>query len=134
MRHAYYLARKDDWVAYRKLHRKRIREMARPKDREYGLKGRYGMTLKEWDILFESQGKICAACGVSDPSGYGGNWHTDHCHVTGVVRGILCGSCNVILGHAKDSIERLLALGMYLERTNARAKGRSVFGDAARVG
>lgn len=38
----------------------------------------------------------------------------DHCHTTGMVRGRLCWECNVILGFAQDSPERLQGLIEYL--------------------
>jgi hypothetical protein len=40
----------------------------------------------------------------------------DHCHSTGVVRGALCGACNLMLGAAKDNTEILRAGAEYLER------------------
>jgi hypothetical protein len=40
----------------------------------------------------------------------------DHCHKTGKVRGILCRSCNLLLGHAKDSIETLKSAQEYLKK------------------
>lgn len=40
----------------------------------------------------------------------------DHCHVSGLFRGWLCGPCNRALGHAKDDIGRLRKLIAYLER------------------
>lgn len=39
----------------------------------------------------------------------------DHCHATGKWRGWLCSPCNLILGKAKDSPERLRALADYIE-------------------
>ena len=41
--------------------------------------------------------------------------HIDHCHKTGVVRGMLCGNCNFLLGHANDSPEILRKAADYLE-------------------
>ena len=40
--------------------------------------------------------------------------HIDHCHSTGKVRGGLCRSCNLGLGHFKDAPERLIAAVRYL--------------------
>ena len=40
----------------------------------------------------------------------------DHCHTTGLVRGLLCNSCNLVLGAVGESPDRLRALAVYLER------------------
>lgn len=47
----------------------------------------------------------------------------DHCHETGVTRGLLCKPCNFILGIAGDDPERLRALANYLERFMATLSG-----------
>jgi hypothetical protein len=74
---------------------------------------RYGLTAAEYDAFVLSQGGKCASCledfGDSTP-------HVDHDHVTGVVRELLCGSCNKTLGMAQESRDRLLGLVRYLER------------------
>lgn len=41
--------------------------------------------------------------------------HVDHNHVTGIVRGILCKSCNSTLGFSKENTYRLRGLLHYLE-------------------
>lgn len=73
----------------------------------------YGMTVQQFHDLLESQGQACAICrtldwGIKGPA-------VDH-HTTGVVRGILCGSCNNGLGRFKDDPARLRAAAEYLER------------------
>lgn len=40
----------------------------------------------------------------------------DHCHATGVLRGLLCLDCNRLLGAAKDNAELLRAAANYIER------------------
>lgn len=81
--------------------------------RSQHLKRKYNITLEEYDVMFEQQGKVCALCNQVNQSKY---WHLDHDHLTGKVRGILCHHCNLILGNARDNIETLkLAIG-YLER------------------
>ena len=60
----------------------------------------YGMTRAEVLEKVVRQGG-CAVCGSDDPgSPYG--WHVDHCHKTGVVRGVLCYRCNTRLVPAAE--------------------------------
>jgi len=40
----------------------------------------------------------------------------DHCHSKKSFRGLLCRSCNLMLGYAKDNIETLLSGAKYLEK------------------
>ena len=67
------------------------------KDRNTYLKGTYGITLKDYEKIFQKQRKSCAVCGNSR-SGNQGKYNTfsvDHDHKTGKVRGLLCMSCNL---------------------------------------
>ena len=61
----------------------------------------------------KAQDGRCVACRV-DLSTTKPN--VDHDHATGKVRGILCWHCNLILGHARDSVLTLRALAEYLEK------------------
>lgn len=79
------------------------------------LKNKYGMTLEQFDALLVEQGGRCAICRTDDP-GKKGIWHIDHCHGSGVVRGLLCSPCNTGLGHFKDSIENLVRAVNYVAR------------------
>ena len=74
----------------------------------------YGLTPEDYDALWKEQGKVCAACGATEPRG--GKWHIDHCHETKQVRGILCSSCNLALGLAGESVNVLLGLLAYVQR------------------
>jgi hypothetical protein len=40
----------------------------------------------------------------------------DHCHVTGLVRGLLCNNCNLAIGNLKDNPSFAYRAGAYLER------------------
>lgn len=79
---------------------------------EFGRMRRYGLTFGQWGRLFLKQKSRCAICGTDTPGSQ--EWHTDHCHATGKVRGILCQSCNTALGSFKDNVERLRASVEYL--------------------
>lgn len=66
-----------------------------------------GVTLEEYDALFEAQGGVCAIC-LGPPNGKSGDlFHIDHDHGTGALRGLLCHYCNTSLGGFRDSTEYL---------------------------
>lgn len=83
--------------------------------RELRLVAEYGLTVEQWNSMFEGQNRCCAICKATEPGTRNG-WHTDHCHIAKRVRAILCQHCNVMLGHAKDDIERLQAAIVYLKK------------------
>jgi hypothetical protein len=85
----------------------------RLRNRDKSLYGRYGLTREEWFALFALQDECCAIC-KSPHGGPKGFFHTDHCHKTNKVRGILCHRCNLMLGLAKDSVQTLLSAIEYL--------------------
>ena len=90
---------------YRAEHPERFRAIVR--------KSRYGITQEQWDAMFAAQGSCCSICRRPEPRPW---WHTDHCHGTNTVRGILCHHCNLMLGNAKDSVETLRAAIQYLTK------------------
>lgn len=75
----------------------------KPYDFDYRL-SRYSLTEAEYNRLWEKQGGLCAICG-HNAGRYG--YHIDHDHKCrsgttscgGCVRGLLCPSCNISLGH-----------------------------------
>jgi hypothetical protein len=78
-----------------------------------GLYARYGLTPESYRDLLISQSGRCAGCGGS----FGAKGpQIDHCHDSGKVRGILCTSCNLAIGHAQDDDVRLFDLAVYLAR------------------
>ena len=82
---------------------------------------RYGLTIEEFDSLLDAQGGVCAICRSPETyllaSGKDSRLSVDHCHETGVVRGLLCRSCNLVLGHLGDDVKLLEAAIEYLKTT-----------------
>lgn len=72
---------------------------------------RYGLSLDDWTHIFEEQGCKCAICGTHETK----QWHTDHCHTTNKVRGILCAACNRNLGGYEIMLKYLDAVKDYLK-------------------
>lgn len=75
------------------------------------IKKEYGLSRDDFNNLVNEQNGMCAICGTDLADA---NAHIDHCHGTGVVRGILCGRCNQALGLFKDSISSLKSAIAYL--------------------
>ncbi|MGI4815778.1 MAG: endonuclease VII domain-containing protein [Janthinobacterium lividum] len=76
----------------------------------------YGLTAGEHRAMVESQDGVCALCGRTGADGRVTRLSVDHCHATGVVRGLLCVRCNSGLGLFADDPDRLRAAAAYLER------------------
>lgn len=108
--------RPEEYTAYRKAYEQnptnRRRKLERQKHTRY--MRQYSMTHEQRDEMLAKQGNCCAICKTTDPGGRHG-WHTDHCHSSGVVRGILCNNCNLMLGHSRDSTEVLETASQYLK-------------------
>ena len=93
----------EKWRAINRAHREANIELYRERERVRALK-RYGLTLDQWDAIFESQGRKCKCCGTTTPGGRH-LWVTDHDHATDLIRGILCNHCNTTLGLLGDNAE-----------------------------
>lgn len=80
------------------------------------IKWLYGITRERFYELYEHQKHRCAICDVQLTVAQS---HVDHCHRTKAVRGLLCGSCNRMLGMVKESTESLRRAIYYLDRFSA---------------
>lgn len=92
---------------------------ARQTDRQraHQHKHRYGLTPEQHAAMIEAQGGLCSIC-----RGKGGQRGlvVDHCHETGVVRGLLCSECNIGIGKLGDSPARLTAAAKYIRDARKR--------------
>ena len=84
--------------------------------RNWHLKTTYGITAEDYNNMFIEQGGRCAICGVHQ-SKLKKILHVDHCHETGVVRGLLCDGCNIAIGRMKDNVDILRNAIEYLGRS-----------------
>lgn len=73
---------------------------------------KYGITAAEYEAMFRKQNGGCAICHGMNFNGL--RLAVDHDHKTGKVRGLLCSKCNLVLGQAGDSVERLYRCADYL--------------------
>ncbi len=66
----------------------------------------YGITIEDYDQMFEIQKGKCAICGTTRPHFRKNvkHFNVDHNHETGTVRGLLCNTCNRGLGLFRDNV------------------------------
>lgn len=86
-----------------------------PHSREKTLRS-YGITIQQYEEMEAAQEGKCAIC--KEPRSEKRRLHTDHCHATQKVRGLLCTRCNLGLGQFNDKPELLRAAATYLEMTS----------------
>lgn len=72
---------------------------------------RYGITLIEYNKMFETQGGRCYLCDRAFPI-----LCVDHDHVSKKVRALLCHDCNTGLGKFQDNPDVLLKAAEYLKK------------------
>lgn len=78
--------------------------------------------LAKFRALVDLQNNTCASCKRPETCRSTHTPHdirdlcVDHDHTSGIVRGLLCDDCNVLIGRARDSAERCRNAGDYLER------------------
>lgn len=94
------------WERYKEKNKERIPKLTRA--------AIYKISVEDYEKLLESANNLCEIChnAKSGKKTLG----VDHCHNTGIIRGILCHNCNTGLGHFKDSTELLEAAILYLRK------------------
>lgn len=79
------------------------------KKRDRMLRKKYGITIEDYNKIFDNQNESCALC-FRKPGKF--PLHVDHSHKTGKVRGLLCHQCNWYLGTIDEDpsiIDRIIA-------------------------
>ena len=68
----------------------------------YHLKRVFGISIEDFEVILDCQNNQCLICLNPFSKEKGRRPSVDHCHATGVIRGVLCAFCNGMLGKAKD--------------------------------
>lgn len=111
----------------------------------------FNLSIEGWEKIDAYQGSLCYVCRTKPVSGK--RLATDHCHTTGLVRGLLCNHCNHLLGKIENALKRHPAkperpedqvqwISVILERIiqfliyppATKALGEETYGYAGRVG
>ena len=105
---------------------KRWKRKKKKEDTDYfrrvALRYHYGITSEDYDKIFRTQCGKCAICARKLTGHKWKNLCVDHDHKTGMIRGLLCHTCNRGLGLFNDSVNHLLTAVKYLKRFQCRAK------------
>jgi hypothetical protein len=89
-------------------------------NRIYKLEQKFGITLEEYNRLFEEQHGCCAICGKHQRE-LNKSLCVDHNHITNKVRGLLCNECNWGIGKFEVDIfgdELLISTISYLKNSD----------------
>lgn len=71
------------------------------RQRDYKYKINYGISIDDYNSMFEEQQGCCAICKTHQIE-FKKKLHVDHSHKTGQVRGLLCHNCNLAIGRLKE--------------------------------
>jgi hypothetical protein len=107
--------RRESAKAWKRKNKEKVKEQKREYQKKYAKKltaKKYGITIDEYDSLYSKQNGLCAICG----EGKDYLLCIDHCHKTGIVRGLLCKKCNLGLGYFRDNPEFIKYAYHYISR------------------
>lgn len=79
------------------------------------LKHKFGITLDQYNKMFEEQQGCCAICGKHQTE-FKRRLAVDHNHKTGKVRALLCDKCNWALGMLNEKVCVMKNMILYLEK------------------
>ena len=97
-RRAYYSKNKEKILEYNR----RWRSANKLRLKGYSLASAYKITVADFERLRVEQKCRCAICATRDPRLY-----VDHNHASGMVRGLLCRKCNLLLGYFEKHIVKI---------------------------
>ena len=89
-------------------------DCAKVRSKRYGrntVLRKYALTHEAYAAMLTAQDGVCRICRTPPRAKH---LAVDHCHKTGAIRGLLCGSCNTSIGKLKDDPKLLLRAAQYL--------------------
>lgn len=107
--------RRETAKAWKRKNREKVNQKKKEYQKRYGIAiatKKYGITIDEYNSLYSKQNGLCAICG----EGKDYLLCIDHCHKTGIVRGLLCKKCNLGLGWFRDNPEFIKHAYHYISR------------------
>lgn len=93
---AYYAANRERLLEEQREWRQDNKGLLKFLRQGYHYKNLYGLTVSDYDALWIEQIGKCAICDCVPQK----ELHVDHDHLTGRVRGLLCETCNRMLGRS----------------------------------
>lgn len=85
------------------------------KAKAYKLKFNHGLSIEQYNTMFQQQKGCCKTCSVHMSELPKGWLCVDHDHKTGRIRGLLCDNCNLALGKVQDNVQILKNMIKYLD-------------------
>ena len=103
-------------------HQKEKPEMFKKRQRKYAL-SQHNLTIEKYEEILQKQNNSCEIC-KTNISKFEKNLYVDHDHnccsgqnsCGSCIRGLLCASCNFMIGLSKDSPEVLKYAIIYLNK------------------
>jgi hypothetical protein len=100
---------------------KKYQKKYKRRQTNWRLEKRYGISVDFFEKLLFSQGHRCAICLIHIEEHKANktkdvNFAVDHCHSTGLIRGLLCYKCNMGLGYFNDNPELTQSATNYLTK------------------
>ena len=90
---------------------------------------KYGISLEQYNKMYQLQKGLCGICGKKESTRRRKKTQgderlaVDHCHETGVVRGLLCFKCNTAIGSLGDNEEMVMRVVFYLTNSLKNSRG-----------
>ena len=114
-----------DCIECRKIWRKKNAHIDKAYSKRNRLRDKlktYNLSIDDYNALIKKQNNQCAICNKHGDDTKRGMLSIDHCHKTGVVRGLLCTGCNAAIGVFRDDPKLLARARRYLVGARKRAE------------